>query len=74
MIRPVAAVVVNFNAGEHLAACLRSLRRAGVAKRIVVDNASRDDSRRLAIVADPEHRWIDSGGNVGLGRAVNIGL
>jgi N-acetylglucosaminyl-diphospho-decaprenol L-rhamnosyltransferase len=69
----VAAVIVNFNAGPHLAACLRSLCRAGVAERIVVDNASRDDSRRLADQADPGHRWIDSGRNLGYGQAANLG-
>jgi N-acetylglucosaminyl-diphospho-decaprenol L-rhamnosyltransferase len=70
---PVAAVVVNFNAGEHLGICLRSLREAGVDERIVVDNASSDNSRRWAALADPGHRWIDSGANLGYGRAANLG-
>jgi N-acetylglucosaminyl-diphospho-decaprenol L-rhamnosyltransferase len=70
---PVTAVVVNFNAGRHLASCLRSLRRAGVTERIVVDNASVDDSRAVALAADPDHTWIDSGGNLGYGRAANLG-
>ncbi len=70
----MAAVVVNFNAGTHLGTCLRSLRRAGVAERIVVDNASTDGSRAVARAADPDHRWIDSGGNLGYGRAANRGV
>jgi N-acetylglucosaminyl-diphospho-decaprenol L-rhamnosyltransferase len=70
----VAAVVVNYNAGSHLATCLQSLRQAGVAERIVVDNASTDDSRRLAAQADPDHRWIDSGRNLGYGQAANLGV
>jgi N-acetylglucosaminyl-diphospho-decaprenol L-rhamnosyltransferase len=69
----VAAVIVNFNAGPHLAACLRSLRQAGVAERIVVDNASRDDSRHLADRADPGHRWVEAGRNLGYGQAANLG-
>jgi N-acetylglucosaminyl-diphospho-decaprenol L-rhamnosyltransferase len=69
----VAAVVVNFNAGAHLGACLRSLQAAGVSERIVVDNASADDSRRQAALADPGHRWIDSGRNLGYGGAANVG-
>jgi N-acetylglucosaminyl-diphospho-decaprenol L-rhamnosyltransferase len=69
----VAAVVVNYNAGPHLATCVRSLRAAGVAERIVVDNGSSDDSRRRAEEADPALRWIDSGANLGFGRAANLG-
>jgi N-acetylglucosaminyl-diphospho-decaprenol L-rhamnosyltransferase len=73
MSETVAAVVVNFNAGAHLGACLVSLRRAGVVERIVVDRGVVDDSRRLADRADPDHRWIDAGGNLGYGRAANLG-
>lgn len=69
----VAAVVVNYNAGPHLAACLASLLRAGVAERIVVDNASTDGSYDLARVADPQVEWVDSGANLGYGRAANLG-
>lgn len=69
----VAAVVVNYNAGAHLADCLASLRRAGVAERVVVDNASTDGSERLARAADPDVCWVDSGANLGYGRAANLG-
>jgi len=70
----VSAVVVNHDAGAHLAACLVSLRAAGVTERIVVDNASSDGSRSLALAADPELTWVDSGGNLGYGRAANLGV
>jgi N-acetylglucosaminyl-diphospho-decaprenol L-rhamnosyltransferase len=69
-----AAVVVNYNAGAYLASCLVSLRRAGAEPRVVVDNGSVDDSRRQADVADPDHRWIDSGANLGFGRGANLGV
>ncbi|MHB1930870.1 MAG: glycosyltransferase family 2 protein [Acidimicrobiales bacterium] len=69
----VAAVVVNYNAGTHLASCLASLRRAGVGERIVVDNSSTDGSEDLARAADPQLRWVDSGANLGYGRAANLG-
>jgi N-acetylglucosaminyl-diphospho-decaprenol L-rhamnosyltransferase len=73
MTDDVAAIVVNYNAGTHLPACLLSLRRAGVRQRLVVDNASTDDSHRLASAADPDATWVDSGGNLGYGRAANLG-
>lgn len=69
----VAAVVVNFNAGAHLARCLVSLRAAGVAQRLVVDNCSTDSSRSVAAAADPDLRWLDAGANLGYGRAANLG-
>ncbi|HLH46473.1 MAG TPA: glycosyltransferase family 2 protein [Acidimicrobiales bacterium] len=69
----VAAIVVNHNAGRHLVDCLVSLREAGVGQRIVVDNASSDGSRRPARVEDPAATWIDSGANLGYGRAANLG-
>jgi N-acetylglucosaminyl-diphospho-decaprenol L-rhamnosyltransferase len=73
MTLPVAAIVVNHDAGTHLVRCLASLRAAGVAERIVVDNASSDGSRRMAEAADDGMTWIDSGGNLGYGRAANLG-
>lgn len=69
----VAAIVVNHNAAGYLAACLSSLRAAGVVERIVVDNASSDGSRRAAVAADPDCTWVDSGGNLGYGRGANLG-
>ncbi|HLI43368.1 MAG TPA: glycosyltransferase family 2 protein [Acidimicrobiales bacterium] len=41
---PVGAVVVNYNAGPALTACVESLVANGVAEVCVVDNASVDDS------------------------------
>ena len=43
---PVAVIVVNFNAGEHLRSCLRAIGGQTVRPRrvIVIDNGSTDDS------------------------------
>lgn len=68
-----AAVVVNYNAGAYLAACLVSL-HAGGAARVVVDNASVDDSKALAFAADPDVEWVETGANLGYGRGVNVGV
>jgi len=69
----VLAVVVNFNAGAHLVACVDSLVAAGVTDIVVVDNGSSDDSRRLLGGRHPDVNWMDAGGNLGYGRAANLG-
>jgi N-acetylglucosaminyl-diphospho-decaprenol L-rhamnosyltransferase len=70
----VRAVVVNFNAGAHLVDCVASLRAAGVTDIVVVDNGSTDDSRhRLASTSPAGVDWVDAGGNLGYGRAANLG-
>jgi N-acetylglucosaminyl-diphospho-decaprenol L-rhamnosyltransferase len=68
----VAAVVVNYNAGDVLAACVRSLRAEGVGAIVVVDNDSRDGSAD-AVVA-PDVRVLRTGANLGYGTAANIGM
>ena len=67
------AVVVNFNAGDHLTACVRSLRAEGIERIVVVDNASRDGSVDAALRADPELEVVRSEANVGFSTAVNLG-
>jgi N-acetylglucosaminyl-diphospho-decaprenol L-rhamnosyltransferase len=70
---PAAAVVVNYNAGDHLIDCVRSLRAAGVDRIVVVDNASVDGSPGVLRAADPGVEVVDAGGNLGFGRGVNRG-
>ncbi len=77
MSRPasrVTAVVVDYHAGEHLAACLGSLRAAGVDERLVVDNGSSAAERAAARRADPDLHWVDAGANLGYGTAANLGV
>lgn len=69
----ISAVIVNYNAGEHLLACVRSLRVDGVAEVIVVDNASTDGSLAALAAGDPDTRIVHAGGNLGYGRAANRG-
>ena len=65
------AVVVSWNAAEHLKACLGSL-SPQVARTVVVDNASSDHSVETArrIGADV----VEAGSNLGFGRAANRGM
>jgi N-acetylglucosaminyl-diphospho-decaprenol L-rhamnosyltransferase len=72
-IRSVSAVVVNYNAKAVLAGCLESLRAEGIEDVIVVDNASIDGSESVVQAVDPGAVWLPAGGNVGYGRAANIG-
>ena len=70
----VSAVTVNYNARDHLVACIRSLRDDGVEEVVVVDNASSDGSLDAAGRADPAAVLVPTGGNLGFGAAANRGL
>jgi N-acetylglucosaminyl-diphospho-decaprenol L-rhamnosyltransferase len=70
----VTAVVVNFNAGDHLLDCVRSLRAAGVSDILVVDNDSTDGSLGRLAAADPDVSHLETGANLGYGGGVNQGL
>jgi N-acetylglucosaminyl-diphospho-decaprenol L-rhamnosyltransferase len=72
----LAVVVVNYNAGEHLARCVTSVVEAsgGLAlDLLVVDNASSDGSARVAAERTPQVRLIDNPTNRGLSAAWNQG-
>lgn len=74
----VDVVIVNWNAGEHLHSCLRSIARADqsvlrVGEVVVVDNASSDGSARdlpstglrLRVVRNPDNRGFAAACNQG---------
>lgn len=68
-------VIVNWNGGELLLRCLRSIRasrQSFAVKVIVVDNNSRDGSREAAQREFPEYHIFNSGSNLGFGRANNL--
>jgi N-acetylglucosaminyl-diphospho-decaprenol L-rhamnosyltransferase len=69
----VAAVVVNYNAGDYLVECVRSLRDAGVQQIVVADNASTDASLGALRKVDPDVVVVETGGNFGYGGGVNRG-
>ncbi len=71
----VSAIVVSYEAQDHLGACLASLRDHGGPglETIVVDNASRDGSADLVARAHPEARLVRNATNAGFGRACNQG-
>lgn len=69
-------IVVNYNGGEMMLACARSLRACGLepAQIVVVDNGSRDDSLVRLEQVVPGCSIIRMGCNAGFARAVNRGL
>ena len=69
----VSAVVVNFNARDHLVECVRSLRAEGVDDVVVVDNDSADGSAPALAASDPGARIVATGANLGYGTAANRG-
>lgn len=73
----VSAVVVNWNAGDCLAACVEALIAGGQGldfEVVVVDNASSDGSVRALDRFAGKVRLVQTGENLGFGRGVNRGV
>jgi GT2 family glycosyltransferase len=73
----LSVVIVNWNAGAELRACLESLVTNPPQcswEVVVVDNASTDESVAVACDAYPQARWVLNSGNRGLAAANNQGL
>jgi GT2 family glycosyltransferase len=70
----VSVVAVNYNGADHLEAFLDSVAASdyGPLEVLVVDNASDDDSVAL-LTARGDVRLLHGGGNLGFGRACNLG-
>jgi N-acetylglucosaminyl-diphospho-decaprenol L-rhamnosyltransferase len=72
-----AAVIVNYEAGELLVQCVRSVladQSAGPVELVVVDNASQDASVERLRTAFPDVRVVRAPRNVGYARAANLGI
>jgi GT2 family glycosyltransferase len=73
----LSVVIVNFEAGQHLAECVRAALQSPAAEVLVVDNASSDDSLgavRALAERDPRLRVLQNPENRGFARASNQGL
>lgn len=68
----VTAVVVTFNSAAVVAECLAAL--GPVAKVVVVDNGSADDTLAVALRARPGIEIVQTGRNMGYGAAANRGM
>ena len=70
----LTVVVPTFNSADHIDACLLSVRRwLPDAEVVVVDNGSTDKTEEMVREAFPDAVLISGHGNVGFGRACNLG-
>lgn len=73
----ISVVIVNYNSGELLGACVRSVLASNVPVEIVVsDNGSCDDSisSLKSAIASPNLKILENGANLGFSKANNIAL
>lgn len=73
----LSIIIVNYNSGRLVKACVDSIRRASLKATyeiIVVDNASGDDSREFLATEVPSIRFFPQESNLGLARGVNVGI
>jgi GT2 family glycosyltransferase len=68
-----SVIIVTFNSAGSIEPCLRALRAQDDWERIVVDNASRDQSAERARAADPGARLVQNCQNLGFAAAANRG-
>jgi GT2 family glycosyltransferase len=69
----VSVVIVNWNAGESLAACVASVVEAAPDEIVVVDNASTDGSLAAVRTRHPAVRVVENGANIGFAAAATQG-
>ena len=68
-----SAILVTYNSAGSIERCLTALRSEAGWERIVVDNASTDNSVERVRAIDPEARVIANDRNLGFGAAANQG-
>src|SRR5881628_1080387 len=71
----VSVIIVNWNAGQDLDACLASLAAGGgpAPEMVLVDNASSDGSAGAACARHPQVRLVETGANLGFAAGANRG-
>ncbi len=68
-------IIVTYNAMKWAEKCFTSLRQSSVASHsIVIDNGSTDSTQEYIKTHFPEVDFIQSGSNLGFGKANNIGI
>jgi N-acetylglucosaminyl-diphospho-decaprenol L-rhamnosyltransferase len=76
-VRPdpaVAVVIVNYESGSALLACVEGWTADGAAEVVVVDNGSRDGSVDRVRTRFPDLKVVTPGRNLGYGAAANRGV
>jgi GT2 family glycosyltransferase len=71
----VVAIIVTWNGDKWIEKCLCSLKQSSIPViTIVIDNASSDQTTSIVKEKYPEVNLIETGSNLGFGKANNIGL
>ncbi|MGI6242112.1 MAG: glycosyltransferase family 2 protein [Prevotella sp.] len=71
----ILAIIVSFNFMPWIDRCLGSLRQSAMPiDVIVIDNASKDDTTTAIKEKYPEVKLVENKGNLGFGKANNIGM
>lgn len=71
----IYVVIVTYNGTKWVEPCFSSLRRSTVAlKTIVIDNGSTDDTVARIASEFPEVTVVETGKNLGFGKANNVGM
>ena len=73
----LSIIIVNYRSSSLLKEAIRTLEQFNEGleyELIVVDNASRDNSRQIILEKFPGVKWIDMGYNAGFARANNAGM
>jgi len=70
----LSAVIVNYNASDHVVDCVRSLYADGVGDVVLADNASSDDLAGALSALDQRPVLVATGANLGFGAGANRGV
>jgi GT2 family glycosyltransferase len=70
----VSVLVVAYQSGPHLAACLAALGAQTFADHevVLIDNASTDGAPLAAVAAHPEVTFVEAGSNLGFAAGMNL--
>src|SRR5438105_190893 len=68
-----SAIVVTYNSARQIGPCLAAVRDEIGWQRIVIDNASQDDTVARALVSDPTAHVVTNPSNIGFAAAANQG-
>ncbi|OZF36020.1 hypothetical protein CH296_06855 [Rhodococcus sp. 14-2496-1d] len=69
----LSVIVVTYNSKEIVGSCIEPLQNKPAIEIIVVDNASSDGTADFVREQYPAVRVVDSGGNLGFAKGVNLG-
>lgn len=70
----LAIIIVNYHSESLIAEAIKDIANHELLEIIVVSNGTTDDNKAQLLTQYHQLKWVESGGNVGFGRANNIGV